>query len=277
MTTMPDSWSESDSELYQDIAAVAVPARAEQMAALLTLLPFKPDETFRVVELGCGEGLLAQTLLACFAGAELVALDGSAVMRERAAERLTTFGPRVRIEPFDLASTAWLPHLQGADGVISSLCLHHLNAEEKQALFGAIQERLSPWGVFLIADLIEPQRPEARTLFAATWDRITKAQSLAQTGSTASFERFIQTEWNHYRFPDPVDQPSPLFDQLTWLKAAGFAVVDCFWLKAGHAIYGGYKSRSGSTGTLSFTVALQAAQIQNSTKPYNKPAGNRKS
>ena len=38
-----------------------------------------------------------------------------------------------------------------------------------------------------------------------------------------------------------MDKPSGLFEQLGWLEAAGFEAVDVYWLKAGHAIYGGQK------------------------------------
>ena len=30
-------------------------------------------------------------------------------------------------------------------------------------------------------------------------------------------------------------------DQLDWLREAGLSTVDCFWMQAGHAIYGGYR------------------------------------
>jgi tRNA (cmo5U34)-methyltransferase len=254
-------WTEADSKLYQEIAAVAVPAREEQIAALLTLLPFSQADSFRAVELGCGEGFLSHALLDCFPQAQVVALDGSAEMRAQAAARLSAFGSRASIEPFDLDSGDWLSHLEGADCVVSSLVLHHLDGEQKQRLFAAIYERLSPRGVLLIADLIQPQRPEAGELFAATWDRSAEAQALAKTGSRQLFEQFVKTEWNYYRFPDPFDKPSPLFDQLTWLKTTGFAVVDCFWLQAGHAIYGGYKSAPGdSTAGVSFAAALRSVQ-----------------
>lgn len=53
------------------------------------------------------------------------------------------------------------------------------------------------------------------------------------------YERFRRRQCNIFRYPDPFDKPSPLYDQLAWLKAAGFAAVDVFWLGAGHAIYGG--------------------------------------
>jgi hypothetical protein len=57
------SWTEADSRLYQELAAVAVPDGAEQMAALLTLLPFGPGDAARVVELGCGEGRPVRSFL----------------------------------------------------------------------------------------------------------------------------------------------------------------------------------------------------------------------
>ena len=42
--------------------------------------------------------------------------------------------------------------------------------------------------------------------------------------------------------PHPVDQPSSLFAQLRWLADAGLTDVECFWMQAGHAIYGGYRA-----------------------------------
>jgi tRNA (cmo5U34)-methyltransferase len=261
MTDSPTQWTEADSELYQDLAPVAVPARAEQIAALLTLLPFKQDQAFQAVEIGCGEGILSYALLDCFSQAQITALDGSAEMRRQAAARLAPFGPRARIEPFDLHETNWFTQLQGVDCVMSSLCLHHLDAQQKQRLFSAGFEQLAGGSVLLIADLVEPQRPEARELFAATWDKLAEAQSQAETGSPQLFEKFLEAEWNTYRYGNHIDQPSPLVDQLIWLKEAGFQVVDCFWLQAGHAIYGGYKlgpARPG--GDVTFTTALRSAR-----------------
>lgn len=64
---------------------------------------------------------------------------------------------------------------------------------------------------------------------------------MAYNGNTAMFEQFENTEWNIFEYPDPMDKPSPVFDQLRWLEQAGFKAVDVYWLKAGHAIYGGQK------------------------------------
>jgi tRNA (cmo5U34)-methyltransferase len=128
-------------------------------------------------------------------------------------------------------------------------------------MFAAVAQRLSTRGALLIADLVAPQRPEARELFAATWDRSAEAQSLAVTGGAEGFNRFVAARWNLYRYPDPVDHPSPLFAQLKWLEEAGFAVVDCFWLQAGHAIYGGYMhGQAPAEAGVSFVEALRSAR-----------------
>ena len=70
------------------------------------------------------------------------------------------------------------------------------------------------------------------------------AEAFAGGGDlAAALARFRDEKWNYYADPDahPIDQPSPLFDQLTWLAAAGFEAVDVYWMKAGQAIYGGRK------------------------------------
>jgi len=79
------------------------------------------------------------------------------------------------------------------------------------------------------------------TAYGDAWDAIVQQQSLDYSGSSTSYERF-RDGWNHYREPDlEFDKPSGLFEQLRWLSEAGLREVDCYWLRAGHAIYGGYK------------------------------------
>jgi len=261
MTT--DRWTEESSKTYRLLAHIAVPQRAEQIATLLTLLPFDQNQAFRVVELASGEGRLAAAILQSFTQASLLALDISEDMRTQTAQRLNAFGERASVEPFDMQSSDWYPHMENADCVISSLCIHHLTGDEKAALFKAVSQKLSGLGAFLIADLVLPQRQEANELFAATWDRAALQQSMDMGEGETFFEaQFVGTGWNYYKFPDDFDKPSPLIDQLLWLREAGFTSVDCFWMQAGHAIFGGYKSAKIPTyiQRLTFEDALRAAQ-----------------
>jgi cyclopropane fatty-acyl-phospholipid synthase-like methyltransferase len=253
-------WSAESSAVYRQLASVAVPAREEQVATLLSLLPLGRDEAFRIVELASGEGMLSQAILEVFPAATVLALDGEESMRQATAARLQPYGERAQVAAFDIMSGDWYGLLDGADAVVSSLCVHHLNGEGKRNLFAAVRERLSARGCLLIADLVLSQRMEARELFAATWDHSAHERSRAQTGDMALFDLFVREHWNYYRYHDPFDQPSPLFNQLLWLKEAGFAVVDCFWMQAGHAIYGGYREQAGATGDLiDYETALEIA------------------
>src|SRR5690554_5971369 len=127
MSEHRSTWDEGASAAYRDLADVAVPARAEQLATMLALVPFGREERFTAVELGSGEGILSAALLEAFPGASVLALDGSESMREQTLERLAPHDGRGRVAPFDLLDDDWLEHLQGADLVVSSLVIHHLD------------------------------------------------------------------------------------------------------------------------------------------------------
>jgi tRNA (cmo5U34)-methyltransferase len=255
-------WSAESSAVYRQLASVAVPARAEQVATLLSLLPFGREEAFHVVELASGEGMLAQAILEAFPAATVLALDGEESMRQATAARLRPYGERAQVAAFDIASLLWYSELSSADVAVSSLCVHHLTGQGKRDLFTMVHDCISARGCLLLADLVLPQREEAREFFAATWDHAAREQSVAQTDDTALFDLFVRERWNYYRYPDPFDQPSSLFNQLRWLDEAGFTAVDCFWMQAGHAIYGGYREQAGATSgdALDYATALEIAR-----------------
>jgi tRNA (cmo5U34)-methyltransferase len=248
---------EADWETYRRLAPAAVPRRAEQLAVLVALLP---TNTRRVVELGCGEGHLSAALLTCLPDASVLALDGSAQMRELAATRLGIFSDRAEVRPFDLEGRDWPNLMQGADAVVSSLALHHLDTSGKERLFNEVAARLQGEGAFLVADIVEPLCAETRNLFAEMWDRAAREQAFQVDGTSDLYDLFLSSRWNHYRWPDPSDRPSPLYLQLKLLERAGFVAVDCFWMNAGHAIFGGYKSLRERTVSVSFDEVMGAVR-----------------
>src|SRR5262249_27013133 len=131
------SWTEDDSRTYREIADVAVPRREEMTATLVAAVPFSRDEPVKMLELGSGDGVLADALLTVFPRATLTALDGSESMRRNASQRLAGFGDRARVAAFDVASLDWWDRMFGVDLIVSSLCLHHLNDAKKQYLYKA--------------------------------------------------------------------------------------------------------------------------------------------
>ena len=255
-----DNWNEEDSAVYRVLADVAVPMREEQLATLLCLLPFGRNDAFRIVDLGCGEGVMEYAALTAFPRASVLALDGSESMREHAVNLLRPFGRRADVRSFALESDDWRGELYDADCVVSSLVVHHLNDDGKRKLFREAHERLNAGGVLMLIDCVQPQRSEGVRLFADAYDHISRRQSVERTSDTALFDRFVEEKWNIFRHPEPSEMLAPLSRQLVWLAEAGFEGVDCFWLNAGYAVFGGYKGGGAARDTLSFEDALDAVR-----------------
>jgi tRNA (cmo5U34)-methyltransferase len=239
-----NQWSEQNSATFIDFAELFVPARSEQIATLLDLIPARPDESFTIVELASGEGVLAQAILERFPHCHYIALDGSQAMHERMRQRLSAFQDRLDIRPFELAGQDWHKTLPEAlRCVVSSLSVHHLSDAGKRQLFRNMFARLAPGGALLLADIVKPANQQIANLFARQYDEIVRQQSIATRGDLSGYEQFEKEQWNYFIYGDPsdYDKPSLLHDQLRWLLEVRFSIADCFWMRAGHAIYGGYK------------------------------------
>ena len=242
--SFPNHWNEETSKRYLDYGRYFVPAREQQMCIMVDLLRGAPGPSL-ILELCCGEGLLAELLLDELPEASYWGLDGSALMLEQAGQRLSRFGERIRLGSFDLADYSWRKLDQPVQAVVSSLSIHHLDGEGKQKLFRDVYAMLAEGGIFIIADMIEPATPASRSIAANALDEVVRQRSMELDGSTAALDFFLREGWNTYRFfdPDDIDHPSTLYDQLKWLEQAGFLDIDVHFMIAGHALFSGWKKR----------------------------------
>ncbi len=142
----------------------------------------------RILELGTGTGATAELLLAAHPGASLVGIDASPEMLEAARARLP--GERVELRVGRIQDE--LP-AGPFDLVASALAIHHLDPDEKAELFRRLAGVLGPGGRFVLADVVVPVDPaDARTPFTPGFDK-----------------------------------PSPVAEQLGWLRGAGFEIRMC--------------------------------------------------
>jgi len=241
-------WTENLSRTFIDYGRYFVPRRDEQMRVIADLLPRDVPST--ILELCCGEGLLAERLLDKYPAATVYGFDGSVEMLDRAQQRLARFGARFQSRLFDLAATDWREPGFPVHAVVSSLAIHHLTGNDKQALFADVYRLLSDGGVFVIADLVAHESAAGRRAAAERWDRIVRQQSIELDGNEQAFEFFKREGWNSFRStePDDIDHPSSLLAQLHWLKEAGFVDVDVYWMLAGHAIFAARKPGKDNPG-----------------------------
>jgi len=242
VTDVARGWTEGDSQVFLEDGRYFVPDRGVQIATLCAVIP-EPPEGSLLVDLGCGEGLLARALLGQFPSAKVLGLDGSAEMRKRARAACSSFGARFECRPFSLSDRSWRDFAESPHAVVSVLAVHHLDDEGKRSLFRDIGARLAPGGAFVLADLVRPTTPDGMQLAAREWDRAVRRRALELDGHLGAFQRFQRLDWNLYspRVEDPVDKPSSLVDQFRWLEEAGLERADVWWMRAGHAIFGAFK------------------------------------
>jgi phosphoribosylglycinamide formyltransferase 1 len=106
------------------------------LAALVTAIPFAPDEALKIVELRAGIGDTTR-----------------AVQHKFSHATMKTFEDR-----FDVASLAWWDVMFGADLVIAPFVMSKLNDAKKQYLYRAIADRVSPRGGVLVVDRVDGDR-----------------------------------------------------------------------------------------------------------------------
>ncbi|MFE9769585.1 class I SAM-dependent methyltransferase [Streptomyces sp. NPDC005808] len=238
--TVQQDWQEDDSSDFVELGEFFVPDRQTQMKVITSLIP-EPQGQVEMLDLCCGQGRLSEALLAAFPQTTVVGLDLSSTMLGAAEKDLAGYEDRFRTERFDLAEKGWRQRVAAPAAVVSSLAVHHLDAGGKQELFRDVFAMLRPGGVLLIADLVQPVGERGVVLARRMWNEAVREQSIAATGGTEPYEKFHALEWSCFEYPDELDKPSPLFDQLGWLRDAGFGEVDAYWMRAGHAVYGGVK------------------------------------
>ncbi len=234
-------WSERNSQDFIDYANYYVPDRNTQLEIIGALIPTS-EAPCHVVELCCGEGLLARSILERHPTCYVHAFDRSHVMLDKARAALQPYANRFTLHTFELAAQDWRSFSWPVRAIVSSLAIHHLDGNQKRELYRDLYRLLNPDGALILADLIQPAHSQGLQIAAQAWDESVQQEALARDGDLVALEVFQRDQWNIYRYPDPMDKPSGLYDQLHWMGEVGFIDLDVYWLKAGHAIYGGRKA-----------------------------------
>jgi SAM-dependent methyltransferase len=195
---MTSEWQSVEHALGYLRRADTIPRRTEGEATLLEELPVA---TRRVLDLGTGDGRLLALVLTARPDATGVALDFSPTMLEKARAHFAGDG-RVRVVANDLDCP--LPDLGTFDAVVSSAAIHHLTHERKRELYAEVWRVLGPGGVFANLEHVSSPTPRLH-------------------------RRFYEFLGVPLEDEDPSNKLLDVETQLGWLRAIGFADVDCYW------------------------------------------------
>jgi SAM-dependent methyltransferase len=110
----------------------------------------------RVIDIGCGAGVGACELARLFPEAEVLAVDSSPGMLERAARRAAALGLEGRVRTVLAELPDGVADLGPADVIWASMSLHHVGDEV--AALRALAALLAPEGLLSIAELDDPMQ-----------------------------------------------------------------------------------------------------------------------
>ncbi len=190
----------------------------------------------RILDLGCGDGIITGELMKVDDTISAILVDGSEDMLCRAKERLKDFkDTRFIRASFEEIIKKDIPLDVNYDLVVSSQAIHHLTLAEKTSLFRTIYDHLGSGGHFLNIDVILAPSEDLERWYMSLWrEWISERQK--SLGTESDFTDIIS------RYKDNKDnKPDTLDDQLIALKEIGFKDVDCFYKYGIFSVYGGQK------------------------------------
>mgnify|MGYP005835234165 CR=1 FL=1 len=152
-----------DAEEYDRLIRAVVPVQPFLLAAIIDYLPLRPK---RVLELGCGTGVLTAMVRQECPGAEITGIDLSPEMLCMAAAKPEL--RRVRLLAQDLRD-AW--PVGRYDAIVTSLCLHHVSREDRFAVVRRALGALSPGGRFICGDIFRAEDAREEEMQREIWCR----------------------------------------------------------------------------------------------------------
>jgi ubiquinone/menaquinone biosynthesis C-methylase UbiE len=224
---------------YLDGVRGAIPLAAEQLDVLLRVAAAAEPAPADVLDLGCGDSVLAAALLDHFPAARATLVDFSAPMLEQARLRLAGHAERVRLIEVDYAAPDWRAQLGEQASfqiIVSGFSIHHQPDARKRALYAELFELLTPGGVFLNLEHVASASPWLSGLYDQLF--IDALHAYANRSGQAAERARVAAEYEA-RPDKAANLLAPVEQQCGWLRELGFVDVDCYLKVFELALFGG--------------------------------------
>ena len=170
----------------------------------------KKHKVKKVLDLGIGTGITSEKILKLLPGASLTAVDFSEQMIKGAKKLLAKY----KVE-YLLGDYSELDFGTDFDIVLSVIGFHHQNDEGKKKMFKKIYNSLKPDGIFILGDLVTYRDKNKAAL--------NDAKHYHHLVENARDEKALEEWAYHHKFLNVL---TPIEDQITWLKDAGFSNIE---------------------------------------------------
>ncbi len=231
-------WQRRDlAKLFLEDVRGGIPLAAEQIDVLLRIVRHATAKVDRLLDLGCGDGILGRTVLAEYPQAAGVFVDFSEHMIEAAKTKAVNLRATFVVQ--DLARKDWTQSVSNHapfDLVLSGLAIHHLPDGRKRELYQEIFDLLKPGGLFLNMEHVALPSQWARQAFDELFVDSLWSHDQRRGGTRTREE--VAHQWYHR--PDKSENIlAPVEPQCRWLGEIGYQGVDCFFKLFGLALFGG--------------------------------------
>lgn len=229
--------SQSLAATYLEGVRAAIPLALEQIDVMLRLVAGCGRPVGRVLDLGCGDGVLAAAIVQRVPGAEVVLADFSEPMLQAARKRFAAAGAAAHFVLADYGVPSWteaVAEWAPYDAIVSGYSIHHQPDRRKRAVYREIFGLLNPGGVFVNIEHVSSPSQWLGSLNDAMF--IDSLHRLHPNQSRDDVARL------YYDRPDKdANILAPLEDQCAWLRDIGFTGVDCYLKVFELAVFGGRK------------------------------------
>jgi tRNA (cmo5U34)-methyltransferase len=219
-----------DALIYDRSRRQMVPCFDELYGIAAGLIPFEANQPFEVLDLGAGTGVLSQFIAAKFPHTKILLADIAPEMLKLAQERFARAGREVDSRMRYLILDHGQDPIPGRfDAIVSGLSIHHLEHDEKRALFARIYAALPAGGIFINAEVILGETDEIEQRANQDWMAAAREAGAGESDLAAAIER-----QRH-------DRCATLDAQMSWLRETGFRDVAAAYRNLIFAVYSGRK------------------------------------
>ena len=228
-------WAESDfSQEYRKYANDYLPDRFKLIEIVKSFFRHFIHEVDapRVLDLGCGDGLVVHELMKSDDRIRATLVDGFSEMLDSAKKRLADF------DTVQFVQATFQDLLKGDrlqsnfHFILSSFAIHHLEMEEKKALYKYIYHHLNTDGFFLNLDVVLAPNHELEEWYLSLW-----REWISANVDSSKKPDLLPIPQQYKDNPD--NFPDTLSLQLEALQEIGFKNVDCFYKYGIFTIFGG--------------------------------------
>jgi len=198
---------------------------------------FAGRENIKLLDIGCGDGVLTEELFRADSAISATLIDGNDSMLQRAKERLNAFQDVSFLKASFQDILAGEIELGSYDLCVSSMAIHHLEMKGKASLFKKMFSHLNAEGHFINIDVVLPPSKELESWYFAIWRDWLGHMMNRYNVTDEAPEDLIK----RYKDPSSMNKPDTLSNQLKALEEAGFLDVDCYFKNGIFAVFGGKK------------------------------------